>query len=166
MKKEDYLAAIESILFVSQKPLKLEEICRCLNMDSNTVQELLNALEENLKDSGINITINKKGVTIIPNEKYRRYFAVFLKKRKAALSREVLEVVAILLKERAPKERIDRLRGVNNTRSLNILIRKGYVKKEIIEGKIFYSITDTLFKSLKPETKSILQDSGLFKEKG
>ena len=165
MKKEDYLAAIESILFVSQKPLKLEEICRCLNMDSNTVQALLNALEENLKDSGINITINKKGVTIIPNEKYRRYFAVFLKKRKAALSREVLEVVAILLKERAPKERIDRLRGVNNTRSLNILIRKGYVKKEIIEGKIFYSITDTLFKSLKPETKSILQDSGLFKEK-
>ena len=165
MKKEDYLAAIESILFVSQKPLKLEEICRCLNMDSNTVQELLNALEENLKDSGINIATNKKGITIIPNEKYRRYFAVFLKKRKAALSREVLEVVAILLKERAPKERIDRLRGVNNTRSLNILIRKGYVKKEIIEGKIFYSLTDTLFKSLKPETRSILQDSGLFKEK-
>ncbi|NCQ52820.1 MAG: SMC-Scp complex subunit ScpB [Caldiserica bacterium] len=165
MKKEDYLAAIESILFVSQKPLKLEEICRCLNMDSNSVQELLNALEENLKDSGINIAINKKGFTIIPTEKYRRYFSKFLKKRKAALSREVLEVVAILLKERAPKERIDRLRGVNNTRSLNILIRKGYVKKEIIEGKIFYSLTDTLFKSLKPETKSILQDSGLFKEK-
>jgi segregation and condensation protein B len=165
MKKEDYLAAIESMLFVSQKPVKLEEISRSLNMDANSVQELLNTLEEILKDSGINIAVSKKGFTIMPNEKYRRYFSAFLKKKKSSLSREVLEVVAILLKEKAPKEKLDKLRGVNNTRSLNILIRKGYVKKEIIEGKIFYSLTDVLFKSLKPETKNILQDSGLFKEK-
>ncbi len=165
MKKEEYVAAIESILFVSQKPIKIEEICRSLNMDAAAVEELINALGEKLKDSGINIAVSKKGFTITPNEKYRKYFSKFLKKRKSALSRELLEVVAILLKDRSTKEKIDKLRGVNNTRSLNILLKKGYVKKEIIEGKIFYSLTDALIKSLKPEIRSILQDSGLFNEK-
>lgn len=164
MKREEYLSAIESMLFVSQKPVKIEEIARSLNMDSNTIEELLNNLEDKMKDSGINITVNKKGFTIIPNEKYRRYFSKFLKKKKAFLSKEVLEVVAILIKEKSPKEKIDKLRGVNSTRSLNILIKKGYIIKEIVEGKIIYSLTDSLFKSLKPEIKSMLNESGLFKK--
>jgi len=165
MKKEDYIAAIESILFVSQKPVKMEEICRSLNMDSDTVEELVSELGEKLKDSGVNIAVSKKRFTIVPNEKYRRYFSKFLKKKKSALSRELLEVVAILLKDKSSKEKIDKLRGVNNTRSLNILLKKGYIKKEMVEGKIFYSITDTFFKSLKPEIRTILQDSGLFNER-
>jgi len=129
MKREEYLQAIEAILFVSGKPVKIDDFRNALGIDSDSLQELLLDLENNLRDKGINIAAKKNGYILIPNEKYRRFFERFIKKRRQKFTKDALEVIAILYKERKPKETIDKLRGVNSARMLNQLVKKAMAKK-------------------------------------
>jgi len=55
MKKEEYIYAIESILFVSPKPVTKDKISAALNLDKETVNTLLLDLENELKDTGVNL---------------------------------------------------------------------------------------------------------------
>lgn len=164
MRKEEYLPAIEAILFVSSKPVRVEELCTTFSLDKNTVNELLITLEDTLKERGINISVSKKGFSLHPNEKYRRYFSKFLKRKKVSLSPQALEVIAILIKEHTTKDKIDRLRGVNSTRIINSLLKKGLIRREFREGVVYYSVTDSLYGFLNPESKNLLKQSKLFKE--
>jgi len=116
MKKEEYIHAIESILFVSPKPVKVDKIALSLNLDKVTTNELLLELENELKDTGINLYFDTDKVTLVPNSSYRRFFEKFVRKKKVTLSRNLLEVVGLLLKKKRTKEEIDRLRGVNSSR--------------------------------------------------
>ncbi|MBP8612982.1 MAG: SMC-Scp complex subunit ScpB [Candidatus Atribacteria bacterium] len=162
MKKEEYIHAIESILFVSPKPVKVDKIALSLNLDKVTTNELLLELENELKDTGINLYFDTDKVTLVPNSSYRRFFEKFVRKKKVTLSRNLLEVVGLLLKKKRTKEEIDRLRGVNSSRMINELIKLGYVEKEFFEGKVYYKLTDAFFASLPDEAKDLL-DSKLFK---
>ena len=162
MKKEEYIYAIESILFVSPKPVTKDKISAALNLDKETVNTLLLDLENELKDTGVNLSFDADKVTLIPNPSYRRFFEKFVRKKKVTLSRNLLEVVGLLLKKKRTKEEIDRLRGVNSSRMINELIKLGYVEKEFFEGKVYYKLTDAFFASLPEEAKDLL-DSKLFK---
>jgi len=165
MKREEYLQAIEAILFVSGKPAKIDDLRNALGIDSNSLQELLLDLENNLKDKGINIATKKNGYILIPNEKYRRFFERFIKKRRQKFTKDALEVIAILYKEKKPKETIDKLRGVNSARMLNQLVKKGMAKKEFIDGKVFYSLSENLIKNFSIEIQKAKEEKELFENK-
>ncbi len=165
MKREEYLQAIEAILFVSGKPAKIDDLRNALGIDSNSLQELLLDLENNLKDKGINIATKKNGNILIPNEKYRRFFERFIKKRRQKFTKDALEVIAILYKEKKPKETIDKLRGVNSARMLNQLVKKGMAKKEFIDGKVFYSLSENLIKNFSIEIQKAKEEKELFENK-
>jgi chromosome segregation and condensation protein ScpB len=164
MKREEYLSAIESILFVSNKPVKAAALSEALGIDFESTKELLLSLEDNLKGEGFNIRVVKDGYLLYPNEKYRRYYEKFIRKKRLILSKELLEVVAVLAKGKENKEHIDKMRGVNSTRSLNALIKKGYVRKILLEGCIYYSLTETLIKLIDPEVRKIIDNPDLFDE--
>jgi segregation and condensation protein B len=165
MKREEYLQAIEAILFVSGKPVKIDDLKNTLSIDSDSLQELLLDLENNLKEKGINIATKKNGYILIPNEKYRRFFERFIKKRRQKFTKDALEVIAILYKERKPKETIDKLRGVNSARMLNQLVKKGMAKKEFIEGKVFYSLSENLVNNFSIEIQKAKEEKDLFENR-
>ncbi len=165
MKREEYLQAIEAILFVSGKPVKIDDFRNALGIDSDSLQELLLDLENNLRDKGINIAAKKNGYILIPNEKYRRFFERFIKKRRQKFTKDALEVIAILYKERKPKETIDKLRGVNSARMLNQLVKKAMAKKEFIDGKVFYSLSENLVKNFSVEIQKAKEEKDLFENR-
>jgi len=165
MKREEYLQAIEAILFVSGKPVKIDDFRNALGIDSDSLQELLLDLENNLRDKGINIAAKKNGYILIPNEKYRRFFERFIKKRRQKFTKDALEVIAILYKERKPKETIDKLRGVNSARMLNQLVKKAMAKKEFIDGKVFYSLSENLVKNFSVEIQKAKEKKDLFENR-
>ncbi len=164
MTRQNYLSAIEAILFVSNKPIQGLTISEALGIDLETTKLLLVELEESLKDYGFNLLVTNKGYSFVPNEKCRRYFDKFIRKKHAFLSKELLEVIAILGKKDETKENIDKLRGVNSSRSLNTLIKKGYVKKLFSEGKVYYSISENLLKLINPEVRGIIKNPKLFRD--
>jgi|GEM_PF-1053644 len=165
MKREEYLQAIEAILFVSGKPVKIDDFRNALGIDSDSLQELLLDLENNLRNKGINIATKKNGYILIPNEKYRRFFERFIKKRRQKFTKDALEVIAILYKERKPKETIDKLRGVNSARMLNQLVKKAMAKKEFIDGKVFYSLSENLVKNFSVEIQKAKEEKDLFENR-
>jgi len=114
---------------------------------------------------GINVVLTKKGYTLIPNKKYKRFYSKFMKIKKSTLSKEALEVIAILINsEKATKGRIDKLRGVNSTRMVNTLLKKGLIKKEINNNNVYYSVTAFFIKNINPEMRGKLFDKSLFKK--
>jgi len=162
MKKTEYLSVIESMLFVSNKPLTISKLRSVLGFTAELILGLLTELEEKYKDSGMNVVLTKKGYAFVPNKKYKKYYGKFVKMKRSSLSRQSLEVVAILLKSDATKERIDRLRGVNSTRMLNELLKKGFIARILKNGKIYYGITEKLVAYLPKEAKEKLQTRELF----
>ena len=165
MKKEEYLSAIEAILFVSNKPITIGRLREELNISADTILELLMELEKNYKNRGINVVLTKKGYTFAPNEKYRRFFSKFIERKHSTLSRQSLEVIAILLNEgKATKEKIDKLRGVNSARMIHTLLKKGYIKKIRGKDNFYYSITDSFIKNMKPEVREAILNRTFFKK--
>ncbi len=163
MRKEEYTAAIESILFVSVKPVTIGQIREVLKLPADTVLELLMEIQEKYKDSGINLILDKKGYRFVPNEKYKNIYRKFVKVKKKGLSEEALETIAILLRSDSTKSRIDKLRGVNSTRILNSLIKRGFVKKIFKNNTVYYTITEKLVAFLPKEAKEKLKNKELFK---
>ncbi len=165
MKKEEYLSAIESILFVSSKPITIGTLREELNISADTILELLTELERGYKDRGINVVLTKKGYIFTPNEKYRRFFSKFIERRHATLSRQSLEVIAILLnEEKTTKKKIDKLRGVNSTRMIHTLLKKGYIEKIIDKDNVYYSITDRFIKNMNPRLREAIFNRTFFKK--
>ncbi len=164
MKKEAFLSAIESILFVSNKPVTIGKLREVLGLTAEGVLELLTSIREQYKDKGFNLVLTKKGYAFFPNAKYKKYYRKFVKVKKTSLSREALEVIAILLKSDATKERVDKLRGVNSTRMLNELLKRGFISRELKNGSVVYGITEKLLANLSKEVKEKLHTRELFKK--
>ncbi|MEF3244994.1 MAG: SMC-Scp complex subunit ScpB [Caldisericaceae bacterium] len=157
MDKEKYIYAIESILFISAKPVKIEKISLTLSLDKMSVRSLLLELENILKETGINLKYEKDRVSLVPNESYKTFFEKFIKKKKTMLSRNLLEVVGLLLKKKRTKEEIDKIRGVNSARVINELIKLGYVEKEFYDKQIFYKVSQKFYEKLPKEIKEKLE---------
>ncbi len=153
MDKEKYIYAIESILFISAKPVKIEKIALALSLDKMSVRNLLLELENILKETGINLKFENDRVSLVPNESYKTIFEKFIKKKKTTLSRNLLEVVGLLLKKKRTKEEIDKIRGVNSARAINELIKLGYVEKEFYDKQIFYTVSQKFYEKLPKEIK-------------
>jgi segregation and condensation protein B len=162
MKKEDYIAIIESILFVSAKPVTIGKIREVLKLPADTILELITEIQAHYADRGINLELTKKGYMLLPNEKYKPYYKKFVKIKKVTFTRQALETIAILLKSDSTKARIDKLRGVNSTRILNELMKQGFVKKILKNGTVYYSVTDKLMGYLPKEVKEKLEKKNLF----
>ncbi|MFU2158196.1 MULTISPECIES: SMC-Scp complex subunit ScpB [Caldisericum] len=162
MKREEYLYAIESILFVSVKPVSIDKIASIIGLDKRSILELLSELENNLKETGINLAFEKNKVRMIPNAKYRRFFEKFIKKKKITLSKNLIEVIGLILKKKRTKDEIDKIRGVNSARVINELLKLGYIEKEFFEGKIYYKVTDKFIETLPEDIRENLE-SKLFK---
>src|SRR6266852_5401227 len=124
-------AAIESILFVSGRPLEYAELRKLLEIDDESLASGLQALAHQLEDQGRGIRLQRLGeqVQLVTAPENARYVAALLGlPMTAKLTTAAMETLAaISYRQRVTRAQIESIRGVNSDRALVSLIQHGLV---------------------------------------
>lgn len=138
---------IESILFVSTKPLSLEKIALICAVKKDEAQKALEELEAKYQseDSGIKLMRDGRKYQMVSDAKNSPVVREFLKdERTGELTRPALETLTIIA-YRGPitKGELELIRGVNCSLIIRNLLIKGLIeaeedKKELVT---FYRVT-------------------------
>jgi segregation and condensation protein B len=124
-------AAIESLLFVSGRPLERAELRKLLNIDDADLMGSLQALTESLESQGRGIRVQRLGeqVQLVTAPENARYVAALLGlPMTARLTTAAMETLAVIsYRQPITRAQIEAVRGVNSDRSLASLIQHGLV---------------------------------------
>lgn len=138
---------IESLLFVSGKPLSVKKIAELIKAESDKVKDALENLmkKHNTADAGINILKNSQSYQMATGPANRKLVQDFLKDEMTGeLTKPSLETLTIIA-YRGPitKPEIEQIRGVNCSLILRNLLIRGLVEAEENkkEMKIYYNVT-------------------------
>lgn len=136
---------VESLLFVNEKPITLEQIKKVAETISSTeikkaIADMQKECEEN--DRGMLIVEIAGGYQMLSNPKYATYIRNFYKsKHKDKLSKPALEALAIIAyKQPVTRADIEIIRGVNSDGVVAHLVNKELIKivgRKDIPGKPF-----------------------------
>jgi segregation and condensation protein B len=124
---------IEAILFISEKPVVLEQIKEAVEgVDTRDIREIINILKSEYaqRKSGIAIVEIAGGFQMLTNSDYAMYIKKFYHSRhKEKLSKPALETLAIVAyKQPVTRLDIELIRGVNSDGVMIHLLDKGLVK--------------------------------------
>jgi segregation and condensation protein B len=124
-------AAIESILFVSGRPLEFSELRKLLDIDDTALSEGLNVLAEQLDSQERGIRLQRLGthVQLVTAPENARYIAALLGlPMTAKLTNAALETLSVIgYRQPITRAQIEAVRGVNSDRALLSLIQHGLV---------------------------------------
>ena len=124
-------AAIESLLFVSGRPLERAELRKLLNVDDTDLADGLQALTESLESQGRGIRLQRLGeqVQLVTAPENARYVAALLGlPMMARLTTAAMETLAVIsYRQPVTRSQIEAIRGVNSDRALASLIQHGLV---------------------------------------
>ncbi len=124
-------AAIESILFVSGRPLEYAELRKLLDIDDESLASALQALAHQLENQGRGIRLQRLGeqVQLVTAPENARYVAALLGlPMTARLTTAAMETLAVVsYRQPITRAQIEAVRGVNSDRALATLIQHGLV---------------------------------------
>jgi len=125
------VSAIESLLFVSGRPLEHAELRKLLNIDDARLASSLQVLADNLESQGRGIRLQRLGehVQLVTAPENARYVAALLGlPMTAKLTTAAMETLAVVsYRQPATRAQIEAIRGVNSDRALASLIQHGLV---------------------------------------
>lgn len=142
--------AVESILFVSDKPVTADQFKQVIEeASSSDIEKIIGLLKEDYaqKMGGITIAEIAGGYQMLSNPSYASYIRAFYKTRtKEKLSRPSLETLAIIAyKQPVSRADIEIIRGVNSDGVMAHLLSKALVKivgrKEVPGRPFLYGTT-------------------------
>lgn len=139
------MGVIEALLFVSEKPLALEQIKKVLEtVPVSDIKNAIGLLSKQFEDNkrGMAIVEIAGGYQMLSNPLYVNYMKNFYKtKHKEKLSKPALEALAIIAyKQPVTRSDIELIRGVNSDGVVNHLSGKELIKivgRKDIAGKPF-----------------------------
>lgn len=146
----NYKSAIEALLFISEKPLLLEQIKTALEgLDTPKIREIILGLKNEYEHSsrGLRIEEVAGGFRMITSPDTAFVLKKFYKQRDAQrLSTQALETLAIIAyKQPVTRLDIESLRGVNVDGVVKTLLEKNLIriagKKDIIGRPFVYGTT-------------------------
>src|SRR5437764_8772139 len=153
-------AVIESLLFVSGRPLERAELRKLLDVDDTTLSQSLQALEHMLEQHKRGIRLQHLGeqMQLVTAPENARYVAALLGlPMTAKLTTAALETLAVIsYRQPVTRGQIEAVRGVNSDRALASLIQYGLVTEV---GRAQTVGRPTLFAT----TPEFLQQFGLTK---
>jgi segregation and condensation protein B len=124
-------AAIESVLFVSGRPLEYSELRRLLDVDDLALTDGLAMLAQQLESQGRGIRLQRLGtqVQLVSAPENARYIAALLGlPLTAKLTNAALETLAVIgYRQPITRAQIEAVRGVNSDRALASLVQHGLV---------------------------------------
>ena len=158
--KKTIKSAIESMMFVWDKPLDVKEIAGVFDVDKNEIYEYCKELQEEYEQEGRGIVIREVNrsfqfVTRKENIDYIERLCTPVKHKK--LSQSALEVLAIVAyRQPVTKGEIESVRGIRCDRVIEGLAKKGLVaeigRSDTVGRPILYGTTDMFLKQFGFET--------------
>ena len=154
MEKEKAKGVIEAILFSTGRNVKMAELINILELDSKTIIEIVNEMQEEYAQAnrGIEIVRVEDGFSLASKKDYYEYLYPALDKRiKPSLSQACLETLAIIAyNSRITRADIDAIRGVDSTSALyrlqdyNLIEQAG--KADLPGRPVLYRTTEDFLK--------------------
>lgn len=124
-------AAIESILFVSGRPLEQTELRKLLGVDEQRLLAALEVLAVDLEQHGRGIRLQylDEQIQLVTAPEYARYIAALLGlPMTAKLTSAALETLSVIAyRQPLTRSQIEAVRGVNSDRALASLLQHGLV---------------------------------------
>lgn len=138
-------AELEALLFVATKPLGLKSVSELLHCTVPEVEEAVDALEAEYRDSARGIQIVRQGASIqlMSHPRFGPLVAALYREETTGeLTRPSLETLTIIA-YRGPirKSELDQIRGVNCALILRNLLLRGLVQEEEAGQERLYSLT-------------------------
>jgi segregation and condensation protein B len=123
--------AIESLLFVSGRPLERAELHKLLDVDEEKLQSALQVLEQDLDNQsrGIRLQLLGEQIQLVTAPENAHYVAALLGlPMTAKLTSAALETLAVIAyRQPITRGQIEAVRGVNSDRALASLLQHGLV---------------------------------------
>lgn len=146
---------IEAILFSAAEPVLALDISLALNIDEETVKEILAKMQEEYEreDSGITLLKLESSYQLCSKGAYFEYIAkLFEPKRKQELSLASLETLAVIAyNQPVTRSSIEFIRGVNSDGAVSKLVERGLIEecgRLQRPGKpLLYKTTDAFLRS-------------------
>jgi segregation and condensation protein B len=124
-------AAIESLLFVSGRPLERSELRKLLNVNESALNMALQVLEQDLQGQRRGVRLQRLGeqVQLVSAPEHARYIAALLGlPMSAKLTSAALETLSVIAyRQPITRSQIEAIRGVNSDRALASLVQYGLV---------------------------------------
>jgi segregation and condensation protein B len=124
-------AAIESLLFVSGRPLEYAELRKLLDVDDEGLTSSLAMLNDQLESQGRGIRLQRLGeqVQLVTAPENARYIAALLDlPMTARLTTAAMETLAVIAyRQPITRAQIEAIRGVNSDRAVASLVQHGLV---------------------------------------
>ncbi len=125
-------AIIEALLFVSEKPLLIEQIRRVIDdLDSAGIREILEQLKAEYSNSnrGMRIIEVAGGFQMVTASELNSFLKKYYQKAPERLSRPTLETLSIIAyKQPITRMEIESIRGVDVSGIVKNLINKGLLR--------------------------------------
>ena len=127
----DVKEKIEVLIFISESPISSNDIASFFKINEKEANSVLEILIKEIDEMGRPFLIEKVagGFQFRTREDYRELIREYINKKPYKLSRASLEVVGIIAKKQPiTKLEIDKIRGVDSTGVINVLIERDIVK--------------------------------------
>lgn len=122
--------AVECLLFVATEPLPLKTLAEVLQVDEERVQSALEALEERLQASGLQLVQVAGGYQLCTRPEFAEVVARYLQPQPSKLSRAALETVAIIAyRQPITLPEIEAIRGVQSDGVVRTLLQRGLIQE-------------------------------------
>ena len=131
MPESSLKSIIESLLFVSGKPLKVKDFCKLLEKTPEEVKPALEELINDRKSSGVVVLDNNGEYQLATNPANSTFVKNFLNAElREKLTDATVEVLGIIAyRQPISKAEIEAIRGVNSQYSLRHLLMRGLIEK-------------------------------------
>ncbi len=133
MKTQEFLSAIEAVLFASGEPVSIDRLSLAFEVEPEKIEKLLSQLSENLENDnrGVRLVRLENTYQMVSSEKYAEYIKkIFDIKRKTPLSSAALEVLAVVsYNQPVTKAFIEQVRGVDCSGVVTTLVEKGLIEE-------------------------------------
>lgn len=144
---------IESILFVSNKPLSSKQLAKFTESDQTQVKQLLSELIAERKNSGVVILEASDNYQMATNGENVELVKTFLNSDlREKLTDATVEVLAIIAyRQPISKSELEAIRGVNSQYSIRHLLMRGLIEKSSnpTDGRSnYYQITTEFMQQL------------------
>ena len=146
---------IEALIFLSKEPLSIDELTKYFKLEKQQIEEAVDELKEDKKDTGINLKTDKEVLSFVTNpscgEEIKNFFHPEMKIKK--LSKSTMETLAIIAyKGPITKGEIEVIRGVSAEKAISNLLEKNLIyisgKKKSIGTPNIYNVTEDFYSYL------------------
>lgn len=144
---EDARNAVESLLFVSKRPLSIEDIEEISQLGTDMISKAVEELSATYESRGLQLIKLANGYLLATRPRYSSYIEKFLKSPvSVSLSQQSMETLSIIAyKQPITRAEVERIRGVLCDGVIKTLLEKRLIKEtgrsESVGRPILYATT-------------------------